>query len=105
MQRPMKLLPTRALGLLLLIGAIDLITTAALHRAGMISEMNPVMRVFLDRGTLPFVLVKGTTLCIAWYAMVSYAKTDLKFVRKACLGGSFAYLALWCVWFFAGNAS
>ena len=39
-----RLLPTRALALLLAIGFLDLIVTAVLHAQGMIIELNPRRR-------------------------------------------------------------
>lgn len=102
----MKLvLPTKSLALLMAIGFGDLISTAWLHNRGMIQELNPVMRPFLEFGETPFILVKGASLLIAWYVMARYSRVDQAFVRKACLGGSLAYLALWLVWFTAGASA
>ena len=96
-----SLVPTRALALLLAIGFIDLVMTAVLHQRGLIQEMNPIMRVFIDRSEILFALVKGATLVAAWYVLARYAKTNVDFVRKACLLGSGCYLFLWVSWFFA----
>ena len=93
------LVPTRALAVLLLIGFLDLISTAVLHQRGLIQEMNPVMRVFIDRSEWLFVVVKGATLLAAWYVLAKYAKTNMKFVRTACVTGCFMYLGIWLVWF------
>ena len=95
------LVPTRALALLLAIGFIDLVATAVLHQRGLIQEMNPIMRVFIDRSEWLFAAVKGGTLIASWYVMARYAKTNLQFVRKACLLGSGCYVALWISWFIA----
>ena len=95
------LVPTRSLAVLLIIGFLDLISTAVLHQRGLIQEMNPVMRVFIERSEWLFVLVKGATLIASWYVLAKYAKTNLRFVRTACLAGSCAYVGLWIVWFTA----
>jgi len=87
----------------MIIGFTDLFMTATLHRLGLIREMNPVMRIFLENGELPFILVKSLTLFLAWYALASYAKKDLGFVRTAALGGSAAYASLWLVWFLSAR--
>jgi hypothetical protein len=92
-------IPTRSLALLMAIGFTDLVATAWLHQRGLIQELNPVMALFLQHGELPFIIAKGLTLVGAWYVLARYAKTDLNFVRRACLGGSLAYAAIWTVWF------
>lgn len=65
--------------------------------------MNPAMRVFIERSEWLFAFVKGLTLVAAWIAMAWYAKTNRDFVRKACLVGSAAYLAIWSGWFLVGT--
>ena len=97
------LVPTRALALLLMIGFIDLLSTAVLHRQGLIQEMNPIMRIFIERSEWLFVCVKGATLIVSWWVMARYAKVNLKFVRTACLAGSGFYVCLWMSWFFAAR--
>lgn len=92
--------PTRAMMLFLGIGLVDLISTAALFEAGLITEVNPIMRLFIDRSTILFILVKGLTLAAGWYALQRYASKNLDFVRKVCIAGSIAYVALWLVIFF-----
>ncbi len=96
-------LPTRALGLLLLIGVFDMVTTAWLHSHGLIAEMNPLMRVLIERSELLFILVKGGTLVVAWYLMVQYSKSHLEFVRTSCLLGSVVYGGVWLTWFLLGR--
>ncbi|MBX7134747.1 MAG: DUF5658 family protein [Fimbriimonadaceae bacterium] len=96
-----KVLPTRALGLLLMIGFIDLFATAFLHAQGRIIELNPVMRPIIERSEWLFAVVKGGTLLLAWIALATYARHNLPFVRKASLYGSIAYVTLWCGWFFS----
>lgn len=98
-----SLVPTRALLLLLTIGFVDLVATAVLHQRGMIQEMNPIMRVFIDRSEWLFAIVKGGTLLISWYILARYARTNLDFVRKACLAGSGVYVFLWATWFLAAS--
>lgn len=95
--------PTPALALLMVIGIVDLLSTAFLHRAGLITELNPFMRVFITRSEWLFAFAKGVTLGAAWGALAWYARTDLKFVTRACLVGSAAYLSLWCLWFFGSR--
>ena len=99
------LVPTRALAALLFIGFADLISTAVLHQRGLIQEMNPVMRIFIERGEWLFVLVKGGTLLASWYVLARYARTNLKFVRSACLAGCCFYVGLWVVWFTAASVT
>ena len=100
----MKLvLPTRALGLLMLIGIIDLVSTAWMHANGQIVELNPLMRVFIERSEWLFALVKGLTLVAAWGALAWYCKYNRKFVRNACFIASLAYAAVWTSWFIAAR--
>jgi hypothetical protein len=93
------------LALLLLIGFVDLVSTAVMHERGLIQEMNPVMRLFIDRSEWLFAAVKGATLIASWYVLAKYAQTNLPFVRKACLAGSFCYLFVWTTWFIAAAVS
>src|SRR5579862_7289928 len=100
----MKLvLPTRALALLMLIGIIDLVSTAWMHANGQIVELNPIMRFFIDRSEWLFAAVKGLTLIGAWAALAWYCKYNRKFVRNACLIGTFAYIFVWSSWFLAAR--
>jgi CHASE2 domain-containing sensor protein len=85
------------------IGTVDLVATAVLHAQGKIVEMNPIMRVFIERSEWLFAFVKGLTLVIAFLAMRSYAQKNAAFVNKACWAGSTAYVAIWCAWFFGGS--
>lgn len=95
--------PTWSLALLMGIGLLDLLSTALLHRAGLIVELNPIMRVFIAQSEWLFAFVKGLTLGGAWGAMAWYARTDLRFVHRVALFGSAAYVALWCGWFFGSR--
>lgn len=97
------LFPTPALALLMAIGLLDLLSTALLHRAGMIVEVNPIMRFFIVKSEWLFAFAKGITLGAAWGAMAWYARTDLRFVTRACLIGSAVYVGVWCVWFFGAR--
>ncbi len=99
MERIRQAFPTRALMLFLAIGIIDLISTAVLYSKGMITEVNPLMRFFIDRSDWLFVLVKALTLAAGWYALQRYARQNLDFVRKACTYASLAYVAIWVVLF------
>ncbi len=95
-------IPTRALFLLLSIGFLDLVTTAALYSQDLIEEMNPLMRPLLETSVWLFVLVKGMTLAFAYLFMLKYCDQYKDFVRKACLAGSAAYVIIWLVWFLRG---
>jgi hypothetical protein len=95
--------PTRSLALLMGIGLIDLIATATLHAHGLITEMNPFMRFFIERSEWSFAIAKGLTLAVSWAVMASYARKNKDFVQKACLAGSLAYVALWATWFTIGS--
>ncbi len=98
------LFPTRAIAVLMAIGFLDLVVTAWLHSRGLIVELNPVMKVFIERSEWLFATIKGLTLIAGWFAMVVYARVNLDFVRKASLIGASVYLATWTLWFFAGRA-
>ena len=97
------IMPTRALGLLIGIGLLDLLVTAILHANGLIVEMNPLMKPFIERSEWMFAFVKGSTLVAGWAVMVWYARQNLEFVRKVCLYGSMAYACTWLIWFVGGN--
>lgn len=81
----------RALGLLLGIGAADLIATAVLSADGRFEERNPLMAGLLAHGPWPFVMAKTTTLVVAGLLL---ARQDRRTMRRACLLGSGAYLTL-----------
>jgi hypothetical protein len=93
--------PTRSIMLLIGIGLIDLISTAWLYRAGLITERNPLMKTLLDHGEWLFIVVKGATLLVAWAVLAAYAKHNLRFVKQSCYLGSAAYALLWTSWFLA----
>jgi hypothetical protein len=73
--------------------------TAILHAKGLIVELNPLMRIFIERSEWLFAFVKGVTLVAGWVALAWYSKYNRDFVRKVSLGGSVAYVTLWVVWF------
>ena len=98
-----QVFPTRAIGLILLIGLVDLVATALLHANGLIVEMNPLMRGVINRSEWLFVAVKGMTLALGWLMLVYYARTNVNFVRRACIFGSAAYITVWLVWFLQGT--
>ena len=93
------LFPTRAILLLLGIGVLDLAATVLLHAGGKIEERNPLMAPILARGAGEFSAVKAATLLVAWAVLVRY---DRRTVRRVCLVGSAAYLALLGAAFFGG---
>ena len=95
--------PTKSMIALLVIGTVDLITTAVLHSKGMIVELNPLMRGFINQSEWLFAFVKGMTIGVAWGTMVWYAQTNRDFVNKACTYGSIAYLVVWTTWFFGAR--
>lgn len=70
----------------------------------MIVELNPLMRVFIERSEWLFAAVKGLTLIAAWSALAWYCRYNRDFVRKACLVGTAAYVVLWASWFVVGHA-
>jgi len=98
-----KIFPTWSLGLLLGIGLIDLIVTAWLHAHGMIVELNPIMRPFIEHSEWTFAFVKGMTLVGCWYVMAQHYKQNKDFVHKSCLYGSVAYGTIWLAWFIIGS--
>ena len=91
--------PSRALLLFLLIGFTDLLVTAILHAHGLIVEMNPLMKVLIERSEWLFAFVKALTLVAGWMALHWYAKVNLDFVRKASLYGAGTYVTVWALWF------
>ncbi|HXH61294.1 MAG TPA: DUF5658 family protein [Fimbriimonadaceae bacterium] len=97
------IVPTRALAVLMVIGFLDLFTTALLHAHGQIVELNPVMRPFINRSEWLFVGVKSFSLLAAWAVLAWYAQQNLRFVRKACYIGSITYVMVWCIWFLAAS--
>ena len=101
LQSVKAILPTRALGLFLLLGFADLAITAVLHAQGRVTELNPIMRPFIQRSELLFAFVKGTTLVAGWIALAWYARYNRDFVRKLSLVASGAYVTIWVVWFMA----
>jgi hypothetical protein len=90
-----------SLALLILIGSVDLIATALLHSRGLIIELNPLMRPLIEHSEWTFAAVKSSTLVLAAYVMLEYAKTNPDFVCRACRMGSAAYVTIWTVWFLA----
>lgn len=97
-----RIFPTKSLAVLMLIGFVDLASTAWLYSRGLITELNPLMRVFISRSEWEFAAVKGATLVAAWIVMAHYATINREFVRKVCLMGSGAYVVIWTAWFFKG---
>lgn len=100
MQHVLKL---RSLYLLMMIGTVDLVATAVLHAQGKIVEMNPIMRVFIERSEWLFAAVKAMTLIVAYLVMSNYARHNPQFVSRACMAGSAAYAFIWVVWFFGAG--
>ena len=97
--RKRLVVPSRSLVVLVSIGLIDLIVTAVLHAYGLIVELNPIMRPFIEQSEWLFVLVKGSTLIIAWCVMAPYAKVNRLFVRRVSNAGIAAYMVIWLSWF------
>lgn len=97
------LLPSRALGLLLFIGFLDLVVTFILHARGLVVELNPLMRPLIERSEWLFAAVKGATLVWAWLVMAWYARYNREFVRHASLAASVVYVVVWCGWFWAAS--
>ncbi|HJP82645.1 MAG TPA: DUF5658 family protein [Fimbriimonadaceae bacterium] len=97
-----KLVPSRAIYLLLGIGLIDLIATAVLHAQGRIVELNPIMKPVIEHSEWSFVFVKGLTLVAAMIGLTWYGRQNPAFVRKACIAGSIAYIGIFALWFFKG---
>ncbi|MBS1721852.1 MAG: hypothetical protein JSS66_02470 [Armatimonadetes bacterium] len=95
--------PSRAIALLVAIGFLDLVMTAVLHANGLIVEMNPLMRVLIERSEVLFAVVKSATIVFAWIALALYAQTNYQFVRKAALTGSIVYVTIWVTWFLVGR--
>lgn len=100
-----SLFPTRALVVLLIIGLADLISTALLHKHGLIVELNPLMRPIIETSEWLFALIKGLTLALAWLVMAKHFDSHRDFVRTAAISGSCAYVAIWLIWFISGTIS
>jgi hypothetical protein len=97
--------PSRALTLLLLIGLVDLTATAVLHAQGKISELNPLMRGFIERSEWLFVAVKGLSLVFAYVMLVRCSRTHRDFVTRAGYVGAALYVGIWLTWFLHGPGS
>jgi len=98
-----ELFPTPALAVLLLIGFVDLVSTAVLHHHGLIVELNPLMRPIIEASEWLFAAVKGMTLGLAWLLIAKHYPTNQRFATRACWFGCAAYLFIWCAWFFAAS--
>jgi hypothetical protein len=85
------------------IGTVDLVATAVLHAQGKIVELNPIMKVFIERSEWLFAGVKAMTLVVAFVVMRNYAEHNPQFVHRACLAGSAAYVFIWTCWFFGAS--
>jgi hypothetical protein len=99
MERIKDFVPVKSLGILMLIGILDLMTTAWLHANGLIVELNPVMRPIIEHSEWLFALVKGMSLVVAYSVMLSYARTNVDFVRTASRLGVLLYSGMWLIWF------
>lgn len=84
--------------LLMAVGLSDLVLTAVLYEAGLIVELNPLMRPLIQSSTLLFVAVKLATLVVAYVGLQVYGRIEPIFVRRAAWIGTFAYVALWIGW-------
>ncbi len=89
----------------MLIGFADLVFTAVLHANGLITELNPLMKVFIERSEWAFAAAKGATLIASWVALSWYAKTNKDFVERTCMTGSIAYMGIWLTWFTIGSVT
>jgi hypothetical protein len=87
----------------MLIGIVDLVSTAWMHANGQIVELNPLMRFFIERSEWLFAFVKGLTLVAAWAALAWYCKYNKLFVKRACIVGAGAYVMVWTSWFLAAR--
>ncbi len=94
-----EFMPIKSLGVLMLIGLVDLLSTAWLHANGLIVELNPIMRPIIEHSEWLFAIVKGLTLVLAYTVMVQYARTNEDFVRKASRLGVICYSGMWLIWF------
>jgi hypothetical protein len=98
-----RVMPNRGLALLMFAGLLDLATTLYWHSKGMMTEMNPLMRPFLEGGVLGFAAIKFVTLAALWLAVVLYSDRNPNFCRKACTLGAAGYVVLWTTWTAIGN--
>ena len=95
--------PTKWIVVLLAIVVVDLISTAVLHRYGLIVEMNPIMRPIIEESEWLFALVKGLTLVLGWHLFRTHFRQNPRFVEAACIAGSALYCTIWLGWFLAGT--
>lgn len=96
-------MPTRAIGLLMFVGFLDLLATAILHEKGLITELNPLMKPLIEASEWLFVAVKASTLFAAWYVMAKHFPKNPEFVRRAALAGAVTYMLVWVIWFVAAH--
>lgn len=97
--------PPKPVAILVLIGAVDLITTLTLYLAGLVQELNPLMRALLHISPVLFTAFKTGTLALGYIVLTWYARRDLNFVQQVATAGSIAYVGIWVVWFAVGSTS
>ncbi len=97
--------PPKPVAILVLIGAVDLITTLTLYLAGLVQELNPLMRTLLHMSPALFTACKSATLALGYIVLTWYARKDWNFVQRVATAGSIAYVGIWVVWFAWGSAS
>jgi len=85
------------------IGFTDLVVTAVLHSQGLIHELNPIMRFFIERSEWLFAAVKAATLVAGYVALVRYWKANPEFVHSCSKWGSAAYVVVWLGWFLSSS--
>lgn len=80
-----------------------MVATAVLYSAGLIVELNPLMRPWLEGGVWQFCAVKSFTIVVAFVGLQYYRARDEKFVRFASRLGVVLYLGIWLGWFLYGT--
>jgi hypothetical protein len=87
----------------MVIGLLDLVSTAVLYSLGLIVELNPLMSPLLETHPLVFAVVKLATLGAAFAAMQWYRRIDERFVHRIASAASVAYVSIWTVWFLGAH--
>jgi hypothetical protein len=83
------------LAILVLLALLDLGSTLWWHSRGMMTEFNPLMRPLLEKSEWLFSGVKLLTLAALAAAVLSHARKNLSFCRRACALGAVAYASIW----------
>lgn len=90
--------------LLALFCTLDMLFTAWLLQKGLAKEANPVMKFYVDRSLLDFVVVKSLMFIAPLTVLELLRRKNPVFVRNMLRVGIVAYLLMYCVGSIRANA-